>query len=142
MTCLWLLMPVAAPAFFLALPIPIDPDALALVAAARCPLELVVGVSDLEAVSDRTDIESELFSLISTLRASSSWSAKCGEAGREAAEELHVVLALFLELIEGIFGVGIAIEVEIHLRVVGLELGTGLRHETIEAHAVAVAFGV
>src|SRR6202521_3808900 len=63
-------------------------------------------------------------------------------AGREAAEELHVVLALLLEMIEGILGVGIAIEVEIHLRVVGLELGTGLRHETIEAHAVAVAFGV
>ena len=53
-----------------------------------------------------------------------------------------LILALLLEVIEGVFGVGIAIEVEIHLRVVGLELGTGLRHEAIETHAVAVAFGV
>ena len=46
-------------------------------------------------------------------------------AGGKIAEELDVVLALLLEMIEGVLGVGIAIEIEIHLRVVGLELGTG-----------------
>ena len=41
--------------------------------------------------------------------------------------------ALNLSNVAELLGVGIAIEVEIHLRVVGLELGTGLRHEAIEA---------
>src|SRR5437773_5292204 len=59
-------------------------------------------------------------------------------AGGEVAEELDVVLALLFEVIEGILGVGIPIEVEIHLRVVGLEFGTGLRQETVKAHAVTV----
>ena len=61
---------------------------------------------------------------------------------RQVAKEFDVSLALVLEVIEGVFGIGVAIAIEPHLGVVGLELGAVFLEETIDAHAVAVAFRV
>ena len=63
-------------------------------------------------------------------------------ATRQRPQELDVSLALLLEVIERIFGIGIAIEIEIHLRIVRFELRQIFAQESIDAHAIAVAFGV
>jgi hypothetical protein len=57
-------------------------------------------------------------------------------------QKLHVGVALLLEVVEGIFGVGFAIEVEVHLRIVGLELRHLFVQKPVDAHAVAMAFTV
>jgi len=67
--------------------------------------------------------------------------AVAGAAG-EGAQEFDVALALVFEVIEGIFGIGVAVEIVIHAGVVGLELGEVFGEEAIEPGAVAVAFGV
>jgi len=53
-----------------------------------------------------------------------------------------LVSALFFEVIEGLLRIGIPVQVEVHLRIVGLKFGTCFGHEPVEAHAVAVALGM
>ena len=63
-------------------------------------------------------------------------------AGRQILQKFDIVLALFFEMIEGVFGVGISIEIEIHLRVVSFEEWALFIQEAIHPHAVAVALRV
>jgi len=44
-------------------------------------------------------------------------------ASRQASQILHVGFALLLKMLEGRFGVGIAVQLQKHLRLIGLELG-------------------
>ena len=63
-------------------------------------------------------------------------------AGWQILQEFDIVLTLFFEIIEGVFGVGVSVEVEIHLRVVSFEKWVFFFQEAIHPPAVAVALRV
>src|SRR5262245_61034951 len=63
-------------------------------------------------------------------------------AGRKLSQVLDVGLTLVVEMIERLLGIGLAIQLEMHLRVVRFKLGTHFLHESIHAPAIAVAFGM
>ena len=62
--------------------------------------------------------------------------------GRQILQKFDVVRAVFCETIEGVIGIGISIEVEMHLRVVSFEKWLLFFEEAIQPHAVAVAIRV
>ena len=68
--------------------------------------------------------------------------AAAAGAARQGAQEFDVAFALVFEVIEGNFGIGAAVEIVVHARVVGGELGEIFGEEAIEPGAVAVGFGV
>lgn len=68
--------------------------------------------------------------------------AALADGSRQLPQIFHVNLALLPEKFERSMGVSVAVEVEVHLRVVWLELRHLLRHETIQPHPIAVTFGV
>jgi hypothetical protein len=63
-------------------------------------------------------------------------------ARRQVAQRFDVGLALFLEMIEGILGIHVAIQLQVVLRVVAFELGILFAQEPVQARAVAVSLGM
>jgi hypothetical protein len=55
---------------------------------------------------------------------------------------LHVFLALLFKMVEGIFRIGIAVQLQVHLRIIRLELRQFLTHEPVHACSIAVALGM
>src|ERR1035438_4579969 len=66
----------------------------------------------------------------------------CAGARRQLAQRFDVGLALFLEMIEGILGIHVAIQLQVLLRVVARELRILFAQEPVQARAVAVSLGV
>src|ERR1051325_6601683 len=54
--------------------------------------------------------------------------------GRKAAQVFDICFALFPELLERILWIGVPVQVQVHLRVVGLEGRARLRQESVDAH--------
>jgi hypothetical protein len=63
-------------------------------------------------------------------------------ASRQGPQILHVALALLCKMVEGGFCIGIAVQLQVHLRIVQLELQQFLTHEAVHAYSIAVALGV
>ena len=61
---------------------------------------------------------------------------------RQAAYELDVGFPLLLEMVERVLRVGTAIQVQLKLRVVGLEFRPLFTQEPVQSHSVTVALGV
>ncbi len=63
-------------------------------------------------------------------------------ASRQGPQILHVGLALLFKMVEGIFRIGIAVQLQVHLRIIRLELRQFLTHEPVHACSIAVALGM
>jgi hypothetical protein len=61
---------------------------------------------------------------------------------REGPQILNVGLALLFKMVEGIFRVGIAVQLQVHLRTIRLELRQFLTHEPVHTCSIAVALGM
>ena len=62
--------------------------------------------------------------------------------GGKPTEQLDVSFALVLEMAEVLFGIGVLVNVEVHLRVVGLELWHLLAQEAVDARAITMPLAV
>jgi hypothetical protein len=60
-------------------------------------------------------------------------------ASRHGPQILHVGLALLLKIVERIFRISIAVQLQLHLRIIRLELRQFLTHEPVHACSIAVA---
>jgi hypothetical protein len=63
-------------------------------------------------------------------------------ASRQGPQILHVCLVLLIKMVEGVFRIGIAVQLQVHLRIIRLELRHFLTHEPVHACSIAVALGM